>query len=143
MERLHGGVLDGPVHSFDLTVGPWVPGLGRAVLNVIGGAGIFEGMGPEEFAVGDGLPDQRDSRAAGAGRGELDTVVGEHGVDLVGHGRTQPEQELSRDGSGGLLVKFDEGELGGAVDRHEHVQLALLSPHLGDIDVEVADRVSS
>jgi hypothetical protein len=54
----------------------------------------------------------------------------------------QPEQELSGDGGGGLLMQLDEGELRGAVDGDEHVQLALFSPHLGDIDVEVADRVA-
>jgi len=38
-------------------------------------------------------------------------------------------------------VQFDEGELAGPVDRDEHVELALLGPHLGDVDVEVSDRV--
>lgn len=41
-------------------------------------------MCPEAFAVGDGFLYQRHGRASGAGRGELDAVVGEHGVDLVG-----------------------------------------------------------
>ena len=30
---LDGGFLDGPVHAFDLTVGPWVLDLGEAVLD--------------------------------------------------------------------------------------------------------------
>lgn len=55
VEALDGGVLDGPVHSLDLAVGPRMPGLGGAVLNVVGGAIIFEGMSPEAFAVGDCL----------------------------------------------------------------------------------------
>ena len=50
-------------------------------------------------------------------------------------------QVYSGDGGGGLLMQFDEGELRGAVDGDEHVQLALLGPHLGDVDVEVADRI--
>lgn len=142
MEALDGGLLDGPVHPLDLTVGPWVLGLGGAMLNVIRGAGVFEGMSPEALAVGDRLLDQRHGRPSGAGRGELDAVVGEHGVDLVGDGCDQPQQEVSRDGGGGLLVQFDEGELRSAVDGDEHVQLALFGPHLGDIDVEVTDRIA-
>jgi hypothetical protein len=38
-------------------------------------------------------------------------------------------------------VQLGKGELGGAVDGNEEVELALLGPHLGDVDVEVADRV--
>lgn len=51
------------------------------------------------------------------------------------------QQEVSGDGSGGLLMQFDEGELRGAIGGDEHVQLALLGAHLGDVDVEVADRI--
>ena len=142
VEALDRGVLDGPVHPLDLAVGPRVPGLGGAMLDVVPGAGVFEGMRPEQFAVGDRLLDQRHGRATGAGRGELDAVVGEHGVDLVRDGRDQPEQELLGDGGGGLLVQFDESELRCAIDGDEHVQLALFGPHLGDVDVEVADRVA-
>jgi hypothetical protein len=39
-------------------------------------------------------------------------------------------------------VQFGEGELGGPVDRNEEVELSLLGPHLGDVDVEEADRVA-
>jgi len=38
-------------------------------------------------------------------------------------------------------VQLDEGELGGAVDRDEQVELALLGADLGDVDMEVADGV--
>jgi len=38
-------------------------------------------------------------------------------------------------------VQLGEGELRGAVDSHAEVQLALLGPGLGDVDVEEADRV--
>ncbi|ESY52262.1 hypothetical protein X744_29585 [Mesorhizobium sp. LNJC372A00] len=99
-------------------------------------------MSAEDLAIGDCLLNQRHRRATGTGGGELDAVVGKHGVDFVGHGRDQPEQELFRDGDGGLLVQLDEGELRGAVDSDEHVQFALLGPDLGNVDVEVADRVA-
>ena len=60
-------------------------------------------------------------------------------MDLVGNGCDQSQQKVSRDGSGGLLVQLNEGELRGAVDGDEKVELALLGPDLGDVDVEVAD----
>lgn len=63
-------------------------------------------------------------------------------MDLVGDGRDQAQQEVSGDGGGGLLVQLDEGEFRGAVDSDEHMQLALFGSHLGNVDVEVADRVA-
>ena len=38
-------------------------------------------------------------------------------------------------------MQLDKGELGRAVDRDQQVELALLGPDLGDVDVEEADRV--
>lgn len=72
-------------------------------------------MGPEAFAIVDRFFDQRHSQPSSAGRGELDAVVGKHGVDLVGDGRNYAQEELARDGGGGLLVQFDEGKLRGAI----------------------------
>jgi hypothetical protein len=40
-----------------------------------------------------------------------------------------------------FFVQFDKGELGGAVDRHQQVELALRGAHFGDVDVKLADRV--
>lgn len=37
--------------------------------------------------------------------------------------------------------EFDEGELAGSVDGYEQAQLAFGGLHLGDVDVEIADRV--
>ena len=75
VEAPDGGVLDGAVHSLDLTVGPRMLGPGGAVLDVVLGAGVFESMGPEALAVGDGLFDERHGRTAGAWGGELDAVA--------------------------------------------------------------------
>ena len=71
----------------------------------------------------------------------MDTVVGEYGVHLVRHRGDEMPQEVSRNLGGSLLVKLDKGELGGAVDRDEQIELALLGAALGEIDVEVADGV--
>lgn len=44
----------------------------------------------------------------------------------MGNGRDQPEQELSGDDSGGLLMQFHEGALRGTIDGDELVLLALM-----------------
>jgi hypothetical protein len=38
-------------------------------------------------------------------------------------------------------VELGKGELRGPVNGHEEVELALRGPDLGNVDVEVADRV--
>ena len=123
-------------------VGPGMFGLGQAVADVGFGAGELEGMGAEELSVLKSKPDLRGGGTAVAGRGEMHSVIGEHGVDLVGHGLDQRVQEVGRNPLGSLLMHLDEGELGGPVDGDEEVKLALLGANLRDIDVEVADRVS-
>lgn len=50
-------------------------------------------MRPEDLAAGHRLFDQRGSRTGVAGSGEVDTVVGEDRVYLVGHSRDQGDQE--------------------------------------------------
>jgi hypothetical protein len=42
-----------------------------------------------------------------------------------------------------VFVEFRDGELADAVDRHEQIQLALLRPHFGQIDVELPERIRS
>src|SRR3954466_12721566 len=59
VEALDGGVLDSPVHPLHLAIGPRVLCLGRAMLDIVPGAGEFESMGSEEFTVGDRLLDER------------------------------------------------------------------------------------
>ena len=69
-------------------------------------------------------------------------VVGQHRVDLVGHGGGKGPEEVAGDTPRRLLMQLDKGELGGPVDRHEKVELALFGSHLGNIDVEIANRIS-
>lgn len=38
-------------------------------------------------------------------------------------------------------MPFSEGELAKSVDSHEHVQLSVVGSHLGDVEVDVTDRV--
>lgn len=141
VEALYGRFLESSVHAFDLAVGPGMFRLGQAVVDISFGAGELEGMGAEEFSAFEGKLDLRSSRTAIAGRGEVHSVVGEHSVDFVGNGLDQRVQEVGRNPLGGLLMDLDEGELRGPVDGDEEVKLALLGAHLGDIDVEIADRI--
>jgi hypothetical protein len=62
-------------------------------------------------------------------------------VDLVWGRRDEVTEEVGRSPSGDLLVQFNEGKLGYAVDRHEQVELALGGSNLGDVDMEFAYMV--
>ena len=64
-----GGVLDGAVHSFDLAVGPRVFGLCQPMIDVVLGAGIFEGVRR------DGSPAPRAALMSGAAELVLPGVV--------------------------------------------------------------------
>lgn len=62
-------------------------------------------------------------------------------MDLVGNSFDQRPQEVRGHAHGGFLVQLDEGELGGPVDGHEQIEPALLGADLGNVDVEVTDRI--
>src|ERR1700679_2924561 len=74
---LHRSVLDGSIHAFDLPVCPWMVGLGEAVFDSMNEAEPVEGVSAE--ACGWPLAVLRQV-------GELDTVIGEHGMDVIGNG---------------------------------------------------------
>ncbi len=60
----------------------------------------------------------------------------------IGYGFDQVSQELSRRHLTGFGMQLRIGELGCPVDCHEEVELAFGRLDLGDIDMEVADRVA-
>ena len=72
--------------------------------------------------------------------GELDAVISEDGVQVIGDCFDQRLQERDRGRSVSLVMKRDEGELRGAIDPDIEVELTFLGTDLGDVDVEVADR---
>ena len=72
VEALDGRVLDRPVHSLDLTIGPRVVGLGQPVLDPVGFADHVEAHRP-------GI----DGVAVPRLLGELDAIVGEDRVQPV------------------------------------------------------------
>ena len=55
---------------------------------------------------------------------ELDTIVGEHRVDLIGHDLDQATEEPNGRGSFLLLMQLGIGELRGAVYTDEEVEAA-------------------
>ncbi len=83
VEALYSRVLDCSFHSLDLTIGPRVVGLGQAVLYPAGFADHVETHWP-------GI----DGVAVPGLLCELNAVICENGVDLVGHGLKQMLQEL-------------------------------------------------
>ena len=74
----------------------------------------------------------------------MGSVVGEdEGVDPIG----DIALIRRRKKSGGcaaryLLMQFDEGELRGPIDRDEEDGAFLSGSNLGDVDMEISDRVS-
>jgi hypothetical protein len=62
-------------------------------------------------------------------------------MHLVGHRLQQDAQEVGGNARGGAIRQLGEGELRHAADGHEEVELALLGPDLGDVDLEKADGV--
>lgn len=141
VEAFDGSFFESSVHAFDLAVGPGVFGLGQAVVDVADGAGILEGVSAEEFSCSERTSDLGSHRVAIAGRGEVDAVVGEYGVDFVRYGMDQRLKEVGCHALRGLFMHLDEGELRGTIDGHQQVELALFCAHFGDVDVEVADRI--
>lgn len=72
---------------------------------------------------------------------ELDAVVSEHDVQLVGHSRDQVTQELGGFHLAGRGVQLGIDELRGAVDGDEQTQLALFGAYLGDVHMKIPDRI--
>ena len=70
-------------------------GLCQPVIDVVLGAGVFEGVRPNELSSLQGGLDVRSRRARIAWRGEVGSVVGEDGMDLVRDGGDQAAQEVT------------------------------------------------
>jgi len=108
-------------------------GLGHPVLDAAGAADLIEAV--DAVASGPAIPVARQI-------GELDSVVGEHGVDSIRNGFDECFEEGSCRLHIGLVNEFDHSELRGPVDGHEEVELALGRSYFGQIDMEEADRIA-
>ena len=118
-----GGVLDGAVHPFDLPVGPRMVRFGEPVLDAMLAADLVEPM--DAHACGPAIAVLRQV-------GELDAVIRQDGVQVIGDCFDQRFQERHGGRTIGLVMKLDEGELRGAIDPDIEVKLAFLGTDLGD-----------
>jgi hypothetical protein len=141
VEALDCGFLDGSVHSLDLSVGPGVLWFGQPMIDIVFGTGEFENVSTEERASCDGLFDHANSQATAAWYREVDTVIGENSMDLVGHGRDKMAKELSGNLGGRFIMQLDKGEFRRSIDGDKEMELAFFGPHFGNVDVEESDRV--
>jgi hypothetical protein len=119
---LHRSVFDGSVHALDLPVGPWMIGFGKPVFDSMKEAEPVEGVSTE--ACGWALTVLRQV-------GELDAVVGEHGVDAVRNSFDERFEERGGGSHVGSFHQFDHSELRSPIDGDEQVELAFGGPHLG------------
>ena len=122
-------------------VRPWMLGLGAAMSGGILLAGIREGVSPEENRLrrlGFFLAPGRFWRVVD----EVRAVIGEHGVDGVRNGSDQGLQKVGGYPPRSTFVQFGESKLAGAINGYKQIKLALFGPHLGDIDMEIADGLS-
>src|SRR5206468_8699574 len=73
-----GRLFDRTVHPLDLPIGPWVMGLGQAMLDTVGSADLVEAVDPVT---------SRPPIAIFWQVGKLDTVIGQHRMQSVRYGR--------------------------------------------------------
>ena len=100
-----GGLFDGAVHALDLTVGPRVRDLCQTMLDPV--------------FIANTVKDVPTGRFVHFTVGELNAVIGEDGVDLVGQRLDNIAKETGCNHLPGFLVQFDIGELRSAVDCDE------------------------
>lgn len=124
---IDGRLFERAVHPLDLTIRPRMTGIGQPMFNPMFGTDAVKQQ-PEGVAVGRTI-------------GELDAVIRQDGMDLVGHSRNQMAQELDCHWSGHPLVQFGESEFGGAVNGDKQIELACFGLHFGDVEVKIADRI--
>lgn len=73
---------------------------------------------------------------------ELDSSVGQNGVEPIGHGFEHLLQELPSGLSVCLLDELGYGKLACAINAYEQKELAFSCLNLGDVDMNEADRVA-
>jgi hypothetical protein len=133
MVALDGRFLDRAVHALDLAIGPGMLDLGQPMFDTILLAAHIEHMCHVSC--------RRTVRIARR-EGELDPIVGENRVNLIGDSRDQSFEEGRGGGPSGLPDQLHESELVGAIDGGVEVEFAFSSLEFSDVDVEITDRIS-
>ena len=124
-------VFDCSVHALDLTIRPRMVWLGQPMVDTIGFADEIK----PHLAEGHAVPVSRLLC-------ELDAVVRKNGVDFVGYGIKEMFEEFPRCFAVGFLNELRNRELAGSVNGDKEIELAFFGPNFGDIDMEIADRIS-
>ncbi|GKY88863.1 hypothetical protein STA1M1_27320 [Sinisalibacter aestuarii] len=122
-------VFDRAAHPLDLAIAPRMIGLGQAMFNPVG----FADQIKPHLA-------ERDAAAVPRLLRDLDAVIRQDRMDLVGHRFQKVLEELPSCLPIGLRDQLGHGELAGSVNGHKETELVFFCPDLGDIDVEIADR---
>jgi hypothetical protein len=105
VEAFDGRLFNRAVHPFDLAIGPRMVWLRQAVFNPIGFANHVKAHCP-----------RIDGIAVPQLLGELEAVVRENGIDLIGHGFEHVLQELPSSAPASFFYELGHSELGGAVN---------------------------
>ena len=88
--------FDRAVHPLDLAIGPRMVDLGQAMSDAI----VFA----------EAIEDMFESKTVAFAMGELNPVIGQEGMDLVGHRHNQLAQKLCGIDLAGAPVQFDISE---------------------------------
>ena len=128
VKALDGRILDRPVHPFDLPVGPGMLHLGETMLNAV--------------CFADPVEDVMEGISVTSSIGELNAIVGEHRIDGVGQRRDQIAQKLRCYHLRGSGMKLGKSKLGRSVNSYKEIELPLDGLHFGDVDMEIADRIT-
>lgn len=127
MKAADGRFLDGPVHPFNLPVGPRREGACQAMLDAMPMADHIKPVrlvGFRPWALG-----------------KLRAVICQHGVHPVRQLLQCVFEELRRLFPLCPAIESGMHKLGGAVDGHEQIRLTLPGADLADVHMQVADRV--
>ena len=130
MEPFHRCLLDGAVHPLDLAVRPRVVGFGQAMLDPVGLADHVDAHWPGV----DGVP------VAGL-LCELNPVIRQNRVDLVGHSLEHVLQKLLGRLSVSRCNELSDSEPGCPVDADKQMELPFAGLHFSNVDVEEADGI--
>jgi hypothetical protein len=73
--------------------------------------------------------------------GELDAVLSQYRMNLLGHGGHQVPEELSRDQFVSFCMPLGIGTRAGSVDGAKEGELAFFRAHLCNVEMEVTNRI--
>jgi hypothetical protein len=123
---VHGGVFARAVHAFHWAIRPGMVGCGEPMVDGIrmtdASKNMLKGL-DITFAIG-----------------ELDAVISQHRMTLIGHGGHQVPEALSRDHFVGFLMQLGIGQCAGSVDGDKEGELAFFRAPLRDVEMEVTHR---